>query len=150
MCWKACNWYIMRFFQRASVGFNNLWIHFILESLIVSICLKYLVQLSSQMERWAGCLGGHIFSCSRGNRIFFFGIFWNSKKLAYSFDKRVWFTIIFLPLKESLILFHIWIFYYAFIYFDQFGVIKNRITKVTSKYFNRNCAEAWILRICVS
>ena len=62
----------------------------------------------------------------------------------HSLDKRVWFTIIFLPLKESLTLFQIWIFYYTFTYFVPFGVIKNRVTKVNSKYFNGNFAEAWL------
>ena len=59
-----------------------------------------------------------------------------------SLDKSVWFTIIFLLPKESLTLFHIWIFYYTFTYFVPFGVIKNRVTKVNSKSFNGNCAKA--------
>ena len=62
----------------------------------------------------------------------------------HSSDKRVWFIIIFLPLKESLTLFQIWIFYYTFTYFVPFGVIKNRVTKVNFKYFNGNFAEAWL------
>ena len=62
--------------------------------------------------------------------------------LYHSFDKRFWFKIIFLPLKESLTLFQIWIFYYTFTYFFLFGVIENRVTKVNFKYFNGNCAEA--------
>ena len=63
--------------------------------------------------------------------------------IIHSLDKRVWFTIIFLPLKERLTLFQTWIFYYTFTYFVQFGVIENIVTKVNSKYFNENCAEAW-------
>ena len=59
-------------------------------------------------------------------------------------DRRVWFTIIFLPLKESLTLPQIWIFYYTFTYFVPFGVIEVRVSKVSSKYFNGNCAEAWL------
>ena len=35
-------------------------------------------------------------------------------------------------------------------YFVPFGVIENRVTEVNSKYFNGNCAEAWILYIYVS
>ena len=61
----------------------------------------------------------------------------------HSLDKSVWFTIIFLPLKESLTLFQIWIFYHTFTYFVPFGIIKNRVTKFNSKYVNGNCAEAW-------
>ena len=35
-------------------------------------------------------------------------------------------------------------FHYTFTYFAPFGVIENRVTKVNSKYFNGNCAEAWL------
>ena len=52
--------------------------------------------------------------------------------------------IIFFYLKESLTLFQICIFYYAFTYFVLFGVIKNRYAKINSKYSNGNSAEAWI------
>ena len=62
----------------------------------------------------------------------------------HSLDKRVWFMIIFLPLKESLTLFQIWIFHYTFTYFVPVEVIENRVTKDNSKYFNVNCAEAWL------
>ena len=46
--------------------------------------------------------------------------------------KKVWLFInIFLPLKESLTLFQIWIFFcYAIAYFISFGVIENRATKI--------------------
>ena len=48
-------------------------------------------------------------------------------------DKRIWFTIISLPLKEILTLFQTWIcFCYNFTYFASVGVIKDN-----SKYFNR-------------
>ena len=44
-----------------------------------------------QMESWARCLRGRIFSCSRWNRIFFLAIFWNSTNLGmhHSLDNRV-------------------------------------------------------------
>ena len=61
--------------------------------------------------------------------------------MCQSLDKRVWFTIFSLPLKESITLFQIWIFYYTIIYFFPFEVIENRVTNVNSKYFNVNCAE---------
>ena len=64
--------------------------------------------------------------------------------MCHSLDKRVWFTIFFLSLKESLTLFQMWIFYYTFTYFVPFGVIENRVTKVNFKYFNGNFAEAWL------
>ena len=70
----------------------------------------------------------------------YFGIaqFW---LMYHSLDRRVWFTIIFLPLKESLTMFQVWIgfVWYTFTYFVPFGVIENRVTKVNSKYLNENC-----------
>ena len=42
----------------------------------------------------------------------------------YSLEKRIWFTIIFLP---------------TFTYLVPFGVIKNRVTKISFKYFHGNC-----------
>ena len=54
----------------------------------------------------------------------------------HSFDKRIWFTNIFLPAKESLTLFQICIFYYTFNYFVPIGVIKDKLTKINCKYFN--------------
>ena len=84
------------------------------------------------MESWAHCLGGSIFSCSRGNWIFFFQfpflIFWNCINLTYDYrrlETRIWFLSIFLPLKESLTLFQIWFFLLTFNYFFPFGVIEN-------------------------
>ena len=99
-----------------------------------------------QMESWARCLGGRVFSCSRGtvySFLVYFGIvqIW---PMYHSLDKRDWFFIFFLPLRKSLTLFQIWIFYYNFNCLVLLGVIKNRFTKVNSKYFNENCAEAWL------
>ena len=81
----------------------------------MNICLKYPVHFTN-MGSWARCLGGLIFSWSRGNCLFFFQFFsiyildsiyltfvpwfW-SKDLVYGY---------FFPLKESCILFQIWIF----------------------------------------
>ena len=81
-----------------------------LESLIVSLCLKYLAQSS----KWRVELGIW--------EVVFFPV---PEKIVYSFlvyyflNKRVWFTINFLPLF-------------------------NRVTTVNSKYFNGNFAEAWL------
>ena len=57
----------------------------------------------------------------------------------HSLETRIWFLIIFLPLKESLTLFQIWVFLPTFDYFVPFGVIENRFTKINFKYFNGNC-----------
>ena len=96
----------VRSFQRALVGFNNIWIFFIFRY-FEFLCLKYLVHPS----KWRVELGAWevlLFFRSGRNRIFF--------RTAYiwpmncSLEKSVWFTNIFLPLKESLTLFQIWIF----------------------------------------
>ena len=47
-------------------------------------------------------------------------------------ETTIWFLIIFLPLKKSLTLFHTWVFLLTFNYFIPFGVIENRLTKLTS------------------
>ena len=72
------------------VGFNNLWIHFSFREFNCVSMSKIPSQLI-QMESWARCLGGRIFSCSRWNRIFFFAKFWNSTNLGMhnSLDNRV-------------------------------------------------------------
>ena len=49
----------------------------------------------------------------------------------HSLDKKIWFAIIFLPLKGCLTLFQIWIFYYIFTYLVPIGVIKTRVTKLS-------------------
>ena len=50
----------------------------------------------------------------------------------HSLETRIRLLITFLPPKESLTLFQIWIFCYIFNYFVPFGVIENRFTKITS------------------
>ena len=68
----------------------------------------------------------------------------------YILETRVWFLIIFLPLRESLTLFETWFFLLAFNYFAPFPVIENIFTKINFKSFNGNgenssCAIWWIL-----
>ena len=101
---------------------------------------------SLQMESWARCLSC-IFSCSRGNCIFFFNflfdIFWNSISLAYvcitawsiGFGLRL---SVYLSTRVSLCS-RYGFFCCTFTYFVPFGVIENRVTKINFKYFNGNC-----------
>ena len=99
-----------------------------------------------QMESLVRCLGGLTFFCPRGTRLFLFLVYFGIVQIwpmYHTLDERVLFMIIFLPLKKSLTLFQKLIFYYGFTYSVPFGVIKNRVSKVNSKYFNGNCAEAW-------
>ena len=104
------------------------------------------------MESLVQCLEGWLFSCSRKLYILFsisFLIFWNSINLAYeyhSLETRIWFLIIFLPLKESLTLFQVWVFCYIFNYFVLFRVIENRFAKINFKYFNVNYdCSSWLV-----
>ena len=54
------NWYSMRFFQRALVGFNDLWIHFIFRD-FNCVSMSKIPSPIIQMEIWARYLGGSIF-----------------------------------------------------------------------------------------
>ena len=54
------NWYSMRFFQRALMGFNSLWIHFIYREFNCVSMFKIPSPII-QMEVWARYLGGRIF-----------------------------------------------------------------------------------------
>ena len=112
----------------------------ILFSYSLIVWLSKISSLPLQMESWAQCLGGCIFSYSRGNCLFLFQFpFWYFGKvwiwpMYHSFETRIWFLIIFLLLKESHTLFQIWVFCYTFNYFVvQFGVIENTFTKINIK-----------------
>ena len=51
--------------------------------------------------------------------------------------KRIWLTINFLPLKESLYVRDMDLFYYTFTYFVPIGIVEDRVHKINSKYLNR-------------
>ena len=61
----------------------------------------------------------------------------------HSLDKRIWFTIIFLPLKESHNSRHG--FYFTFTYFVPIGVIGDRGTKILSASMKMGSASAAIM-----
>ena len=95
------------------------------------------------MESWTRLLRGHIFYCSRGNRTFVFGIYWNSTNLAYVPQFGLWFWFRGLVydypfLRESHSVPGMDFFCYVVTYFVPFGVIESRVTKVNSKYINEN------------
>ena len=95
------------------------------------------------MDSWAQCLGGCIFSCSRGNYIanllsISFLIFWNSINLAYLLqlgNKDLVSDHIFTSQRESHSVLVVGI-SMVFNYFVPFGVIENRFTKINFKFFN--------------
>ena len=89
------------------------------------------------MDSWAQCLGGYIFSCSRGNYIanlfpISFFIFWNSINMAYVLQLRNKVLVsdhIFTSQRES----HAFLdmgFLLVFNYYVPFGVIENWLTKI--------------------
>ena len=54
----------------------------------------------------------------------------------------IYFTIIFLPLKESETLFQIWIFLLNCYLTCSISVIKDKIIQMHSKYFNEKCDDS--------
>ena len=62
-----------------------------------------------------------------------------------SLDKRIWFIIIFLSLKESLNLFQIWNFFVKLSYFNPIGVIERRIYKVNKSILMENLTMPFVL-----
>ena len=99
-----------------------------------------------QMESWARCLGGCILSCSRGNCILFFQFpFWYILEQYKSALCITAWTRGFGPrpsfyLSNRISLCSRYRFFcYTFTYFVPFEVIKNRVTKISFKYFNWNC-----------
>ena len=94
--------------------------------------------LPFQMESWARSLGG-----CRWNHIVFqftYDIFCNSMYLTYAhnLDSKVRFKIIFLPLKESVLMFQVWIFLSCLHLFCLNW--SYWVSKTNSKYFG---GELW-------
>ena len=93
------------------------------------------------MESWTQCLGGCIFSCSRGDCIFFFQFpFWyfgivRIWPMYHSLEMRIWFLIIFLHLKKSLTLFQMWVFGQPSIILSHMELSRIDLPKLTSSIF---------------
>ena len=93
-----------------------------------------------QMESWTSCVRGSFYLLVPEEIVYSFLVYFvivQTWSIYHSLDKQVWLLIMFLPLKESLTLFNDF-FCYTFTFFVRFGVIKNRVTNVNSKYFNGN------------
>ena len=103
-----------------------------------------------QRKSWSWDIGG--FFPFRGNSIFFDFLldkFSNSIYLSnsiymyYSLDKRIWFTIIFLPLKESLTLFQIWIFFIIpLLILSQLDLLRIELPKLTPSILMKSCEHS--------
>ena len=103
------NQYSMRSFQRALVGFNNFWINFIFREFNWVSMSKISKECLSVWEVWFFFIVPEkiVYSFSISFLIYFRIVYiWT---LYQSLDK-IWFIIMFLPLKESLTLFQIWSF----------------------------------------
>ena len=98
-----------------------------------------------EIEDLARCLGCCIFSCSEEIVYSFFnilfGIFWDIKiwHMFHNLEKRIWFTTIFSPLKNTLTLFQIWNFFFmSLLILSHLELSRTELQKLT-KYFNGNC-----------
>ena len=107
---------------------------------------KYLVH-STKWRVLARCLGGCIFSYSRGNFMFFlnivFDIFW--PKYKFGLCIKTWrrgfscLWLFFYTSKRVSLCTRYGFFCYTIANFVPFGVIENKVTKINFKYFNGNC-----------
>ena len=101
--------------------------------------MSQILSLPLQMKNKARCLGGRFFPFQRKSYIlsisfliyFVIAYIW---PMSHSLDKRICFTIIFLPPRGNVP--DMDFFCYIFTYFAPTGVIKDRVTKINSKYFN--------------
>ena len=93
----------MRFFQRALLGFKNLWIHFVFSEFnCVSMMAKISSPLFKMEKSWTTCQGGCIFFPVPEEIIYSFLVYFGILQIwpmYHSLDKRVWLTIT--PFKES-------------------------------------------------
>ena len=126
----------MRFFQRALLGFKNLWIHFIFSEFnCVSVMAKISSPLFKMEKSWTTCQGGCIFFPVPEEIIYSFLVYFGILQIwpmYHSLDKRVWLTIT--PFKES----HSDpdMDFFAMSSFILLHLELSRVTKVNSMYFN--------------
>ena len=110
-----------------------------MESLFVSLSLKYIVHSYEwRVEQVSASL---YFVPVPEEIVYYFLVYFvivQTWSIHHSLDKKVWLWIMFLPVKESHSVPDMDFFCYTFTFFVRFGVIKNRATKVNSKYFNGN------------
>ena len=122
------------------MAFYNLWIHFIFREFNFVSMSKIPIPLI-QMESWTRCVRGSFYLLAPEEIVYSFLVYFvivQTWSIYHSLDKKVWLWIMFLPLKESHSVPDMDFFCYTFTFFVRFGVIKNRATKVNSKYFNGN------------
>ena len=148
----------MKYFQRALVGFNNLWICFIFRE-FNWMSMSKIPSPPLPMESWDWCLWGIAFFFRSRKIVYYFfdvlfDIFWNKIYLTYvaqfGQENLVYDYLFTSPLKESLSLFQIWIFYYTFAYFALIGVIDDKVAEINVKYFNEKLQPShfsWLINL---
>ena len=93
------------------MAFYNLWIHFIFREFNFVSMSKIPIPLI-QMESWTRCVRGSFYLLVPEEIVYSFLVYFvivQTWSIYHSLDKKVWLLIMFLPLKESLTLFNIWI-----------------------------------------
>ena len=93
------------------MAFYNLWIHFIFREFNFFSMSKIPIPLI-QMESWTRCVRGSFYLLAPEEIVYSFLVYFvivQTWSIYHSLDKQVWLLIMFLPLKESLTLFNIWI-----------------------------------------
>ena len=93
------------------MAFYNLWIHFIFREFNFVSMSKIPIPLI-QMESWTRCVRGSFYLLAPEEIVYSFLVYFvivQTWSIYHSLDKKVWLLIMFLPLKESLTLFNIWI-----------------------------------------
>ena len=130
------NWYSMRYFHRALVGWNSRLIHLIFRE-FSWVSISKISDPPLLMGSWTRCLGGRIFFPSHKKSyilfsislLIYFGIVY-VWPIYQSFESKIWFMISFLPLKESLTLFQIWILLAIFtLILSQFELLETKLSK---------------------
>ena len=124
--------------------------------ILLNICLEYPVHLFkygvAELGAWEVLyfVGPEEIVYSFFN--FFPDTFWNSIYLTvyHSLDQRIWFMVIFYPLKESCILFQIWIFPVKLSYIlSQFLLSWAELWKFTPTILMENCDQAICLGLSI-
>ena len=93
------------------MAFYNLWINFIFREFNCVSMSKIPIPLI-QMESWTSCVRGSFYLLVPEEIVYSFLVYFvivQTWPIYHSLDKKVWLLIMFLPLKESLTLFKIWI-----------------------------------------
>ena len=115
------NQYSIRFFQKALVGFNNIWICLVFKEFnwVSKIRMSKIPYLRFQIEKWTRLLGCLIFCSSRRNCICFF-------QLPFWFILEQW-------------IFDLW----TIVLVKGFSVYLTYIWQIYSNWYNRfSCGEA--------